>query len=245
MRRLVAVLAVMTIATGLLGVVPASATHGCTDPSCKPVTVIVIEGIGNVCSKARVSNPSYGTKCTYAPNDPTWVSKPASPWNQSGFSNGSKFQGLFWPGLGPGAVGPYELNIGEAVSPPANVCVSSIGGPGCKSLSEGILLPGVPTGVGAMCGSSHGDGTIKFTSADGTFYSEGTSSWDQSAATILPLHGTISKVIDGGVTTTYNASKPGPTLVGFTSSRGLGGSGNCGITDPTTGFQVEGMVVTY
>lgn len=250
MRRFAATLTAAVMAVGIFSALPAQATHcnqnniaSCPDP----LVVIAIEGIGNVCSKAVLTPAEaalYTTKCVYDYNDPTWASKSVSPWNQVGGANGSKYQGLFWPGVGPGAVGPYSLKISNAVSPPGNACVASVGGPGCQSDSIGKLTPGDPTNVGAFCGSSKGTGVIHFRSADGSLITDGTSSWAQSAATILPLYGEILSGKRNGVAFTYPAGAR-PSLRGFTSSRGLGGSGNCGISDPTTGFQVEGMVVTF
>jgi hypothetical protein len=131
--------------------------------------------------------------------------------------------------------------------------VSSAGGAGCASVSEGRLYPGHPKvagedpagdTIGALCGSSDGQGTRTFTAADNSLYTEAVLWWDQSAATILPLSGYITKAIDGGITHNYPEGAR-PTLVGFTSSRGLSGGGTCGITDPTLEFQVEGMIVAF
>lgn len=234
------------LALGLLGVTPAQATHcnaGNATNCPNPLVVIVFEGVGNVCSKANVVNTiAYGTKCTYVTSDPIWdQAKAVSNWNQTGYAAGTKYQGLFWPGVGPGAIGPYRLNIGSTVSPPANVCVDSINGPGCRTDTEGKLTQGDVGGqqtVGAYCGSSEGKGVFKFTTA-GTI-DEGPLGWDQSAATILPVYGSVSKHNGVSVPTASRA-----TVRGFTSSRGLGGAGNCGVTDPTTGFQVEGFIVTF
>ena len=255
MRRLMATVAVASLFIGMLGLTPAGATHcdqGNITACPEPATVIVIEGVGNVCSKAVLSPAEaalYTSKCVYNYSDPSWASKSVSPWNQSGGANGSKYQGLFWPGVGPGAIGPYSLRISPSASPPNNLCVSSVGGPGCQSESAGKLTPGNQsgtglTGIGAHCGSSNGSGVVKFRSADGSLLTEGTSAWEQSAATILPLRGQILRGTRNGTPFVYPTDKR-PTLTGFTSSRGLGGAGNCGITDPTTGFQVEGMVVTF
>lgn len=247
MRRMIATGIATMLALGLLGVMPAQATHCNTSnaTTCQnPLVVIVFEGIGNVCSKANVVNTiAYGTKCTYVSSDPVWdAAKPLSQWNQSGYTTGLKYQGLFWPGVGPGAIGPYRLNIGAGVNPPANVCVDSLGGPGCKTDTEGKLTQGDVEGnqtIGAYCGSSEGKGVFKYTASIGGV-DEGTLGWDQSAATILPVYGQVTK--RNGVA--FPAASR-PTIRGFNSSRGIGGSGNCGIGDPTTGFQVEGFIVTF
>jgi hypothetical protein len=240
MRRLVAVIAGLTISLGVMGIVPAQATHCGADnlATCQnPVTVIAIEGIGKVCHAAvgLVRTPSLAHDCVYKMNDPSWADKSVSPFNPH------PDQGLYWPGLGPGGVGPYVLAISGTTTPGTNVCVASVGGPGCSSFSEGKLDDGQQAaGTGAHCGSSSGTGTITFTSADNTLRTEGISNWTQSAATILPLQGYITKV--------NNVAQPAsarPTLVGFTSSRGFSGGGNCGITQATVQFQVEGMVVTF
>lgn len=250
MRRIIATTAALVMSLGILGIVPAQATHcapGAIQSCPDPVTVIAIEGIGNVCSKAVLTVAEaalYGSKCTYNYNDPSWVSKSASKWNAPGGADGSKYQGLFWPGVGPGSVGPYSLRISGSAAPPNNACVSNIGGQNCSSDSVGKLTPGSPSGLGAFCGSSKGTGSISFRAADGSLTTKGTSGWDQSAATILPLYGEITSGTRNGVPFVYPAGAR-PSLRGFTSSRGIGGSGNCGIVDPTTGFQVEGMVVTF
>jgi hypothetical protein len=227
MRRLVAIVGAIIFAVGVVGVIPASATHCAPGPgiaSCPfPATIVITEGQGLVCSAA-------GTNCTYDMDDPTWVSKDVSQWNPPA-------QGLYWPGVGPGAVGPYRLSISGAPNPPESLCVSSQGGAGCSVTLAGTLTAG-SSGVGAHCGSSKGQGSIDFRSADNALRSIGTLGWEQSAATILPLRGVVN-------TTNGVAQNPKPTIIGFSSSRGLTGAGNCGVNQATTGFQVEGMTVTF
>lgn len=242
MRRTLGVVAALSLMLGVVGVMPASASH-CDQSNAttceNPLTIIVIEGIGNVCSAAKLSDPSLKKSCTYNKNDSSWVSKSVSQWNQAGFENGSKYQGLFWPGVGPGADGSYSLKI-TGVNPPNAICVSNVGGAGCTSDSEGNLIVG-DSGLGAFCGSSSSKkGTVKFKAGDNSFNSEGTIGWDQSLATVLPLHGKIYKIRNVAVPTAKQ-----PSLLGFVSARGLSGSGNCGVTGPTTGFQVEGFTIVY
>lgn len=260
MKRSACVLAAFALVIGFAGVVPAGATHcnqnnaaDCPDP----LTVIVVEGIGNVCSAAltqltAAEKLSYGTKCTYRADDPSWApvaSRPGNPWNRPGYTTGNAYQGLFWPGVGPGAIGPYALVIGSTTAPPGNACVSSVGLAGCSNRTVGKLTPGNQsgtgqTGIGAHCGSSQGKGTVEFVAADRSLSTKGNLGWDQSAATILPFYGEILTATRGTTTVTYPAGSR-PSVRGFSSSRGFGGAGNCGITDPTTGFQVEGMTVTF
>lgn len=260
MRKTIAVGIAAMLAMSAFTALPAQATH-CNESnatSCpNPLVILVVEGIGNVCDKANVVNTTaYGSKCTYLASDAVWdKTKGPSQWNQPGYTSGLKYQGLFWPGVGPGAIGPYRLNVGSTPNPPNNACVDSIGGPGCKTDTEGKLtvgyVDGTPAGqpktsiLGAYCGASQGKGVFKYTSAPpaaggGKQIDEGVLGWDQSAATILPNYGTVLK--HNGVAL---AAGKRPTIRGFNSSRGIGGSGNCGVTTPTTGFQVEGFLITY
>lgn len=248
MRRMLATGIVAMLALGLLGVTPAQATHCNTSNATNcpnPLVVIVFEGIGKVCSNAVVVNTiAYGTKCTYVSSDPIWdQAKAVSNWNQTGYTAGTKYQGLFWPGVGPGAIGPYRLNIGSTLNAPNNVCVDSLGGPGCRTDTEGKLTQGDVGGqqtVGAYCGSSEGKGVFKYTASVPGTVDEGPLGWDQSAATILPVYGEVTKHNGVAVPSGRRA-----TIRGFNSSRGVSASGNCGINDPTIGFQVEGFIVTF
>lgn len=259
MRKTIAVGITAMLAMSAFTALPAQATH-CNESnatSCpNPLVILVVEGIGNVCNKANVVNTTaYGAKCTYLASDAVWDrTKAASTWNQTGYTTGSAYQGLFWPGVGPGAIGPYRLNVGASANPPANACVDSIGGPGCKTDTEGKLTVGVvkdangnnlQSVLGAYCGASQGKGVFKYTSAPPAAggpvqIDEGNLGWDQSAATILPNYGTVLK--HNGVALPVGKR---PTIRGFNSSRGIGGSGNCGVTAPTTGFQVEGFLITF
>lgn len=234
MRRLLAIVGAMIFAVGVVGIVPAQATHCGPNniASCQnPATIVITEGVGLVCNAVgTLRNPSLPTSCTYDMGDPTWVSKPVSQWNPPA-------QGLYWPGVGPGASGSYKLAVGSTPTPPSNLCVSSVQGAGCTAYLEGRLTAGA-SGIGAHCGSSEGKGIIDFRSAGGALHTEGTLGWEQSAATILPLQGQVNRT--NGVT-----QNPKPSIIGFSSSRGLSGAGNCGINQATTGFQVEGMTVTF
>lgn len=220
----------MFILSGMLFVKPAGATHGCTAANCNPVTVAVIEGQGLVCSSAEgFSSP----RCTYH-TDPLW---------SGGLADATSRQGLYCPTRGPGADGPFSFQAGPtALDPPNSVCVSTAGGQGCTFKSKGLLHPGEPSGLGAYAGSSKGEGTSTFTAGDGSLTTEAGFGWDQSAATILPLNGKVTKENGTSVPESRQA-----TVTGFTSSRGFTGGGNCGIdaTTPTFRFQVEGMVVTF
>jgi hypothetical protein len=225
MRRTIGFAAAITLTLGLAGVMPAQASH--CEPgdiaSCpNPVTVAVLEGIGYVCNEARgFTNPT----CTYHTDTLTPVLPPTIN------------QGLYWPGVGPGANGPFSFRAGPDLNVPASFCASSVGGEGCVFDSRGQLLPGDPSDLGAYCGSSEGTGVSTFTAGDNSLVTVATFGWSQSAATILPLQGTVtSSTPSGGA---------GATVVGFTSSRGVSGGGNCGITQATTQFQVEGMIVTF
>lgn len=158
-------------------------------------------------------------------------------WWQPGYGDGSKFQGLFLPGVGPGAVGPYSLTIVGGLNPPGNACVDSIEGPGCSTRLVGKLTKAPTNGFGAHAGSSQGTGTFTFSSATGQQVNRGVLGWNNSAATVLPLEGEVTAG-DGA----------GSQIVGFSSSRGVTGdssAGNAGVQEPTTGFQTEGMIVVY
>ena len=238
MRRVIAGVASAALTIGLLGIQPAGATH-CdgVDPACpNPISVAILEGIGYVCNAADVTtnkvdiyeglyDGTLQSECSYG-TDAFWSESPEE-WDQ---------QGLTWPGAGPPAVGPFSFLAGPAVFPPESICVSSIGGPGCIFDSFGMLFPG-SSGFGAYCGSSEGMGFSTFSAADDSLITGATFGWDQSAATILPLVGeVVASTPEGG---------EGATVVGFTSSRGTDGGGNCNINQVTTGFNVEGMIVTF
>ncbi len=235
MRRVIAGVASAALTIGLLGVQPAGATH-CegADPECpNPISVAILEGIGFVCNAANLEGKTLEdkagvelqTECTYS-NDAFWT-EDVEQWDE---------QGLTWPGSGPPAVGPFSFLAGPGMTPPESICVSSIGGPGCIFDSFGMLFPG-SSGFGAYCGSSEGIGFSTFTSSDGELTTGAVFGWDQSAATILPLTGEVVESTPPG--------GEGATVVGFTSSRGTDGGGNCNITQTTTGFNVEGMIVTF
>lgn len=228
MRRVAAMIATLTLVLGLASAVPAQAD--CSTPNC-PVGVSILEGIGFVCSAATPGTgvPGQTSSCTYH-QDELWTGPPTPPQGQ----------GLYWPGVGPGAVGPFSFKAGPGAEPPTSLCVSSQGGPGCVFDSWGMLHPG-ESGFGAYCGSSLGDGISIFTGADGTVL-RSKFGWAQSAATILPLVGKITA--SSGPGGPSNGAK-GANVIGFTSSRGTSGGGNCGISQVTTAFNVEGMVMTY
>src|SRR5688572_28809842 len=138
MRRLIAIVGAIIFAVGVVGVTPASATHcapGAGIASCpNPATIVITEGQGLVCNAVgTLRNASLPTSCTYNLSDPTWVSKAVSQWDPPA-------QGLYWPGVGPGARGSYKLAVSSAVNPPENACVSSAGGSGCSAYIEGSLI---------------------------------------------------------------------------------------------------------
>lgn len=250
MRRIALGVAATAI-TAFTGVLPAQAQDN-------PVNVIVTEGVGLVCGAANAKMTQaeknlYGNLapgdtaksawCLYpstagydAPVNPGQTSHPQ--WWAAGYKNGSKFQGLFAPGIGPGANGPYVLAIAKQVTnPPANMCVDTIEGPGCGTRLVGRLTPAPINGFGAHAGSSHGDGVFTFTSATGLVENSGELGWNNSLATILPLEGAV----------TAGDGAPA-SIIGFSSSRGVTGdsnAGNAGVTAPTTGFQTEGFIVQY
>lgn len=257
MRRKLATLAALAMGAGLLGT-------GSAQAQTVPVTVIVTEGIGNVCAAVKglsaLEISKYGNrKTTTSSTKYAWCIYPGAgydlavnpgqtthsqwwvPAKSTEVGKWSAPQGLYAPGIGPGADGPYELTIEAGTpSPPKNVCVDSVEGPGCETRIVGRLRPGPISGHGAHAGSSTGSGDFTFSSANGKYESTGTLGWQQSAATILPLQGQATYKIAGDPTPRSS------TLVGFTSSRGAGGdTGNAGATAPTTGFQVEGMIVAY
>jgi hypothetical protein len=231
-RRVTAAAVVAATAIALLGVVqPASATHGCTEPGCNPITVAILEGIGFVCNAANV--PAVTNEhCTYR-NDALHTGELPAQYPDAGWTN---YQGLTWPGAGPPGDGPFSFNAGPDPTLPTSFCASTAGGAGCQFRSHGDLrIP--PSQLGPYCGSSLGDGRSTFTSGDGKLTVRASFGWTQSAATILPLQGEVSDTDpEGG---------EGATVVGFTSSRGTANGGNCGITQITTAFNVEGMIVTF
>lgn len=220
--RLTIVAAMFAATIGLSAAPSAFATHNCTSPGCTPVAVTVVEGLGLVCGAAG----PFARNCVHDLNDPVW----------NKVTNNPPADGLFWPTVGPAGKGPFIFSAG-GLTPPTGVCVSTQGGPGCVSNTHGELFQGQGApfaGDGAYCGSSHGEGIGTFTAGDGSANYTYHFSWRQSGATILPLEGAID---DG--------PGAGATLVGFTSSRGVTGTGNCGLTQATTAFQVEGMTVTF
>src|SRR5687767_7044314 len=83
MRRIALALCLTTVVS-LIGLQPASATHGCTETSCNPVTVALLEGRGYVCAASGIGNCTFHT-------DELW----------SGST--SVAQGLYCPTRGPGA----------------------------------------------------------------------------------------------------------------------------------------------
>lgn len=221
-RRFTAAVLTAAMSVTLIGSLqPASATHGCTDPSCTPITVAILEGIGFVCNAADIPGQT-GERCTYR-NDSIWTGP-----------TGPRTQGLVWPGVGPPADGPFSFNAGPNTTLPTSACASTVSGTGCAFRSYGQLSVG-DAGLGAYCGASKGTGVSTFT-AQNTF-TRATFGWRQSAATILPLEGTVTQATP--------ATSVGASVVGFTSSRGTGNGGNCGITQVTTAFNVEGMIVTF
>jgi len=229
MRRVAATIATLTLVLGLASAVPAQAD--CSTPNC-PVGVSILEGIGFVCSAATpkaMPFPGDHTRCVYQ-DDALWGGRGGPPLGQ----------GLYWPGVGPPADGPFSFVAGPTSSPPTSICVSSQGGAGCVFDSWGMLYEGA-SGFGAYCGSSEGRGKSIFTGADGTVL-RSDFGWSQSGATILPLVGKVTS--SSGPGGPSNAAK-GASVIGFTSSRGTGGGGNCGVTQVTTAFNVEGMVMTY
>jgi len=202
-------------------------------------------------------NPA-GTGQTYDLPDPLNYGKTARPdwWNkpplgstlwaeniwwptQTPGNPNSFAQGLFLPGLGPGARGPYSLDITAGTpNPPNNACVSTVGGSGCATRTVGRLTPAPHNGFGAHAGSSEGRGWFEFTSANLSCLNSGELGWFNSAATILPLQGKITAGCNSG-----------RSIVGFTSSRGVSGQaatyGDAGVSLPTNGFQTEAMLVNY
>jgi hypothetical protein len=234
MRRIALLALSVVTVVGLLGIQPASATHGCTEADCNPVTVALLEGRGKVCTTSGLGS------CTFH-KDALWTGSTAVP------------QGLYCPTRGPGAGSvtaggdptgaPFVFNAGPGVAPPNSVCISNVGLDGCAFESRGQLGPGDPSGLGAYAFSSQGKGTSTFTAPPtdlgGAVSTIATFGWEQSAATILPLR--------GEVTSSTPAGGAGATVVGFTSSRSFQDGGNCGINadTPTTIFQVEGMIVTF
>lgn len=227
MRRVAATIAALTLVLGLASVMPAHAD--CSTPEC-PVGISILEGIGYVCDRATPDPdfPGVTEECSYGTDD-LWPS-----------GEPPQGQGLYWPSLGPPAVGPFSFKAGPGEEPGQTLCVSSQGGSGCTFDSWGMLYEG-SSGYGAYCGSSLGEGRSIFTGADGTVL-VADFGWEQSAATILPLVGSV--VSSSGTGAPDNAAK-GANVIGFTSSRGTGDGGNCNISEVTTAFQVEGMVLTY
>lgn len=222
------VVASMFATTMALGAGPSALATHCTpvgDVECAQgdyVNVTVVEGLGLVCGAAG----EFAEACVHDLDDPIWTKT----------ANNPPADGLYWPAIGPAGTGPFIFSAG-GLTPPTGVCVSTLGGAGCVSNTHGDLFQGEAAGLagdGAYCGSSHGTGIGTFSAGDGSASYEYEFSWRQSAATILPLEGSITE-----------GPGAGAQLVGFTSSRGVTGTGNCGITQATTAFQVEGMTVTY
>jgi hypothetical protein len=238
------------MAVAMVGAVPAQATHPLPPPGCTTVpptassagrcgtgfvTVAILEGLGSVCG-AVVATCDYHW-------DEIWSDNGTRPKRTDGSPRGPLGEGFYWPGFGPPAVSPFTFNASPG-TPGSFLCVSTIAGPNCTFNSSGTVAEGLDdTSVGGYCGASRGNGTSTFSSGvnpvTGTsLVSVATFGWRQSAATILPL--------EGKVTSTTPSGGAGATVIGFTSSRGTAGAGeNCGITKQTTGFQVEGMIVTF
>src|ERR1041384_2552741 len=141
MRRIVAVLGTVALAIGVFGVMPAQATH-CTNTgtvppgvntSCSnPVTIAVIEGLGDVCTKADPALVGANPHCTYH-TDPFYSGAVTSPPVE---------QGLYFPHYGPGAKGPFSFSAGPDTSPGGSgFCVSTVGSQadGCTFTSWGTL----------------------------------------------------------------------------------------------------------
>jgi hypothetical protein len=232
-RRIVGLVATAAISVSMLGIQPASATHNCTEADCNPVTVAILEGIGYVCNAANI-NAEVKTHLTANGIAPGTACSYHTDALYNGTTSGLP-QGLTWPGRGAPAHGPFSFKAGPGATPPTSLCVSTISGSGCTFNSGGKLTEGVPSGLGAYCGSSKGTGYSLFTATG--LKTGATFGWQQSAATILPVQGTVDlSQPPGGV---------GATVVGFTSSRGLANGGNCMITTITTAFNVEGMIVTF
>ncbi|HVE92726.1 MAG TPA: hypothetical protein VNE62_10595 [Actinomycetota bacterium] len=223
-RKLVAAAAVAALAAVTAS--PASAQN----PD-EVVAVSVLEGVGFVCNAA-------GANCTYDLEDPLWN----KVTNAHCFSG---CQGFFWPGLGPRILrSPVEFAAGPDLKAPDSFCVSTLGGPGCSIHSYspdgnyGVFPSAV--GLGAYCGSSRGrlrsDTRSAQSSVSGRVVRVSYEyTWEQSGATVLPIVGSGIDLDTGKRS----------TLVGFTSSRGLSGAGDCGISQATTQFQVEGMTVSF
>ncbi len=249
MRRTIVGIAGAVIAA-LAAAVPAQAQ---TDA----VTVLVTEGVGQVCGTADLrtlaERNAYGNLKPGAEGKQAWCIYPGTAayefdvnpgqtthpqWWVGGRADGSKFQGLFAPGIGPGANGPYSLEIlAGTTSAPKNVCIDSIEGPGCGVRLVGKLTPSVRNGFGAHAGSSHGEGVFNYESNSGDVTNSGTLGWEDSLATILPLSGEVT-----------SGAGDGNQIVGYSSSRGVTGdaaAGNAGVSAPTTGFQTEGFIVQY
>lgn len=260
MRRLVATVATVVFVLSIGSVVPAHADHCKADTSITecpyPISVVVVEGVGQVCDAVagKIEDPPVngvkpllkkfpGYKCKFRMDDPTWVSKPVSPWNPN------PDQGLYWPGVGPGGDSPTVFDIGAIVDPPRQGCVSNVGGgPGCQVHAEGFIEWGRATQdprTGAHCGSSHGEVTARFTAADGSLKTFAHQSWDQSAATILVQFGEVDRSLDKDGREIKPPSGQKAKVIAVVSARGVGGAGNCGISQATSGFQVEGFSISY
>lgn len=224
MRKAISALTVAVLlgSLSLIGA-PAQATHGGAP------YVVLLEGVGNVCNAVdvtiiRAHPDTHVESCTYG-TDAIWA---ASPKNNADFALN---QGLYWPGFGPPAFSSFTITNGPTTTPPTTFCVDSFGS-ACTNVAHGNVTVGA-AGFGAYCGSSSGEGWGTTTASNGDV-STSHFGWVQSAATVLPLTGTV----DSGAN--VNA-----TIIGFTSSRGLTGGGNCGVTQATTGFQTEGMLVVF
>lgn len=188
---------------------PLANSAGCTDAAPDP------------CNPGKSTHPQWWGAATGS-------EKARNKWAPEG-------NGLFLPGIGPGAVGPYSLNMTGSQSVPTDVCVDSIEGPSCKTRTVGHLKAAKYNGFGAHAGSSEGVGIFRFSTASGATSNRGDLGWANSAATILPLCGHV----------THGNTGVGSQITGFTSSRGAGNEGNAGVQLPTTGFQVEGIIVQY
>lgn len=236
MKRTLVAGGALALAATALAAVPASATHGTQQPA---AVVIAIGGTGNVCSAANSTqwNSLWGSNPTSNAPQPIQMSCSyyTDPiWAQTGDPNFTPSQGLYFPRNGPpaSAGGFTFVATGGTVAADQSYCVDTYEGANCTIRSAGSLYPGNPTGFGIYCGSSRGYGRSQYTSAGQTLLTTTTFNWQQSAATVLPIIGTVSN---------------GATTIGFTSSSGTGvaSDGNCSRNTPTTGFRVHGLFVTF
>ncbi|MBI4729207.1 MAG: hypothetical protein HY775_06845 [Acidobacteria bacterium] len=219
MRRTALILGLALLA-GTIGVLPAAAAE-------PPAILTFIEGTGWVCAKA-------GTGCTYS-SDSVWnATKAVSQWKPP------YMDGLYWPGVGPPAKGPWLMAIG-GINPGTETCATTYpaskgtASADCDVYSTGDLNKGTVTSLGAYCGMSSGKGTITVTPDAG--FITASFGWINSVGTNHIVQGTVSDSTDN----LWN----GKHLIGYMNTRGLAAGGNCGITGATTGFLVESFSVTY